>query len=363
MANTLKRGTALTGSTPRAKGAPGLLRPLFAAALIGSLTFFGGCTSSEVKTDITTASKPLIWPSPPEPARISYVRMIEKPQDIGAGKGFFKRIAELVLGASSDNILKPYGITVDGAGKIIVADTALKRVHIFDTKKQEYSYVDEAGGEPLSSPISAAVDGDDNIYVTDSMLGKVFVFSPKGKFISGFEAGERPTGIAINKTLKTVYVSDTSSHTIRLYDLKGKLLDTIGKYGSKKGEFNRPVDIFIDKAGDLYVSDTMNYRVQILDKDGDFITMFGRQGDGTGDFGRPKGISVDRDGHIYVADALFDTVQIFDRNGDYLLSFGTLGREAGSFWLPCGMFIDNGGKIYVADSYNKRIQVFEYLGS
>ncbi len=336
-----------------------------AVFLILLIPFLAGCTTSTIneKRLASEEAVSLIWPNPPEPARIAYLKTIEKPQDIGANTGFFARLAEYIIGVKVDDIIKPYGVTVDSGGRIVVADTAFRRVHIFDAMKKKYISIDEAGDSAFSSPIAVATDGDDNIYVTDSTLGKVFVFNKKGGFLFDFAAGERPTGIAVDKQDKFLYVSDTSAHNIKAYDLKGKLLRTIGKYGTGPGEFNYPVDLFADKNGELYVIDAMNYRIQIFDNTGKFVAKFGKQGDGTGDFGRPKGIAVDRDGHIYVADALFDTVQIFDRDGRFLLNFGSLGVEAGMFWMPCGVYVDEGDNIYVADSYNRRVQVFEYLGN
>lgn len=334
---------------------------------LASLTLaFGlwGCSSAPVKEDqaLLTPQTPLIWPAPPEPAKVSYLRSIRQPADIGAGKGFFKRIAEFVLGATSDEMIKPYGITVDSLGRVVVADTAFKRVHVYDIKKKEYLFMDEPGKEDFISPIAAATDAENRIFVTDSGAAKVFVFSPKGKFIKSFPAGMRPTGIAINKAAGIVYVADTASHTINMFGMDGKPAGSFGSLGISDGQFNYPVDISIDREGMVYVVDSMNFRVQIFDKAGRFNAKFGRHGDGTGDFGRPKGIAVDRDGHIYVADGLFDTVQIFDREGNFLLNFGAVGRSAGKFWLPSGLFVDEGNKIYVGDSYNSRVQVFEYLG-
>ena len=330
--------------------------------LLCAAVLMAGCSSSTVKEDIHSPQTPLIWPSPPEPARISYYKSIETPADIGANKGFFQRIAELLLGPKTDDIIKPYGITVDSNGRIIVADTALKRVHIFDEAKKKYSYIEEAGDAPLQSPIAVAVDGEDNIYVTDSLNARVYAFNRKGNFLFEITGLGRPTGIAVDKKAGRLYVSDTQRHVVEVYDLKGNKIKTIGGHGEGPGQFNFPVDLFVDINGGLYVVDTMNYRIQIFGPGGDFQTMFGRHGDGSGDFGRPKGVSADSAGNIYVADALFDTIQIFDRNGNFLLNFGTLGRQAGFFWLPTGMFIDEADKIYIADSYNKRIQIFDYLG-
>lgn len=360
------KGEDPSGLIPSAAGRKkALLAGSFKKSLLALsvLALVMSCASPEVKDERELSPQtPLIWPSPPEPARVSFLKTIERPEDIGAGKGFFKRVAEFILGPKSEEIIKPYGITTDSKGRVIVADTSLKRVHIYDLKEKKYSVIEEAGKDEFQSPIGAAVDAEDNIYITDSVANKIYAFNSNGRFLYGIDGGIRLTGVAINKDEKKIFAVDTGSHNIRVYDLKGNLLNTIGKWGAEDGEFRYPVDIFIDRNGDMYVADTMNYRIQIFDKDGKFLNAFGSHGDGSGDFGRPKGVAVDRDGNIYVTDALFDTVQIFDKEGKFLLNFGSLGRKPGFFWLPTGLFIDNGDKIYVADSYNKRIQIFEYLG-
>ncbi len=321
------------------------------------------CTASKGDdTEDLSSQKALIWPSPPAPPRISYSKVIATPKDIGAGSGFFKKLADVLFGAKVNNMVKPYGLTVDSRGRILVADTALKLIHIYDMKEKKYSRIERAGDFAFISLIGVAVDGQDNIYVTDSIAAKVYVFNFNGKYVSGFNVGKRPTGLAINKSAKRLYVVDTGSHNVRMSNLDGSGVKTFGGRGDTKGKFSFPVDIFLDRRSDVYVVDTMNYKVQIFDSGGRFISSFGTQGDGSGDFGRPKGIAVDMDGNIYVADALFDTVQIFDRDGNFMLNFGSIGDARGAFWMPSGLFIDSGGYIYVADSYNRRIQIFEHLG-
>lgn len=339
-----------------------LARGLTLCIFVVAVALFAGCSPQTTVEEEILAQKPLIWPDPPAPARISYVRSISTPTDIGASKGFFKKVVELVLGSDVNDMIKPYGVAVDSTGRVIVADTAFKRVHIYDIKAKKYSYIDRAGKADVMAPISVALDAEDNIYVTDSLAGKVLVYNRKGKFLSSFGAGARPTGIAADKDKKLLYVADTGKHVINVYNLSGRKVKSIGGWGNEPGMFNHPVDVFLDGNGDIYVVDTMNYKVQIFDNSGKFLARFGHQGDGSGDFGRPKGLAVDRDGHIYVADALFDTIQIFDRDGKFLLNFGKVGRNRGSFWMPGGMYIDRGNKIYVADTFNRRVQIFEYLG-
>lgn len=334
---------------------------LSAVALATGMTLFS-CASAPIEP-FKSPTIPIIWPAPPEAARISFVKTVERPEDIGARQGFFSRLADIVLGTDNDDIVKPYGLATDSAGRLLVADTAFKRVHIYDLFKGDYASIDSAGKERLEAPIGVALDGQDNIYVTDSGAGKVYVYSKDADLLFQIPGFKRPTGIAVDKAEKRLYVADTAEHLIKTFDLSGNPIGVIGRRGEGAGEFNYPVDVFVDKDGNLYVNDAMNFRVQIFDRTGKFRYAFGRHGDGTGDIGRPKGVAVDSEGNIYIADAVFDTVQIFDRDGRFLLNFGKLGREQGKFYLPTGVYIDSKDRIYVSDSYNKRVQIFEYLGS
>ncbi|MFQ5354699.1 MAG: 6-bladed beta-propeller [Thermodesulfobacteriota bacterium] len=329
---------------------------LFVAASCGSPPDISSQQSKDFK------HKPLIWPSPPAPARIAFDLSLAKPEDIGIKKGLLTKFVDILVGADKRSMVKPYGIAVDTSGRVLVADTAARKIHIYDRRKKKYLRIDRAGKTGLESPIGVATDSMDNIYVTDSLARKVYVFNAKGSLLRSIDGGTRPTGLTVDTARKRLYVVDTGEHKIRIFSLEGKPLSTFGGIGSKPGEFNYPMDVFVDGRGDLYVTDSMNYRVQIFDMNGRYLSSFGQHGDGSGDFGRPKGIAVDSEGNIYVADAIFDTVQIFSRKGVFLLSFGSLGSGPGKFWMPGGVFIDGSDNIFVADPYNRRVEVFEYLG-
>lgn len=329
-----------------------------------ALSVLAGCGGSSPRPRPANAA-PIVWPLPPEKTRIRFLRAISTSEDVAGEKGFWSRIWDFIAGTSVEGIIKPYGVTVDSSGRLLVADTGFRRVHVFDLKKNKYDFFDNAdreGDTKLKTPISVAVDADDNVYVSDSTYQKVFVYDRKGDFLYPIDAGEKPTGVAVNKKSKRLYIVDTGSHSVGIYDLKGRNIKNFGTLGAEDANFNFPVDVSLDKNGDVYVIDAMNYRVKIFDADGNLKTVFGRQGDGTGDFGRPKGIAVDNDGNIYVADALFDTVQVFDRQGRFLLNFGSIGSADGAFWIPCGLYMQNGNMLFAADAYNRRVQVFEYQG-
>ncbi len=309
----------------------------------------------------------LCWPAAPAPARIKFLNSFSSPQDLQFKRSsLLKALLKKIVGleGSERSVLFPYGLTTDSRGRLIIVDTKLRLLHVFDSKKKTYFAIKPPNKERFVSPIGVAVDAADNIYVSDSYEGKVFIFDrqrnlkdvigrPEGRF-------KRPTGIAIDKAARRLYVVDTLKHEVVALALDGKELFRFGKRGEGNGEFNFPTQICL-RGDRVYVTDTLNARVQVFDIEGKFVSAFGRLGRGAGAFDKPKGVALDSEGHIYVVEGLHDVVQIYDQQGRFLLAFGATGRDFGEFFLPTGIHIDEQDNIYVADSYNRRIQVFKYL--
>jgi DNA-binding beta-propeller fold protein YncE len=320
-----------------------------------------------------------VAPAPPPPdlvmeggRRLTYERSFSSEREVRPNRGFWRKMVDFVAGAPEfHHLVRPYSIVVDSRGRIIVTDPGARGIHIFDFKQQKYKFISRESSrtDPLRSPQCVALDAQDNIYVTDSQSGKIFVFDANGKFkrtIGSLRGGEgyfkRPTGIAVDSAAQRIYVTDTLRHQIFVLDMHGHVLQTIGKNGDDKGEFNFPTELRL--AGpDLMVVDAMNFRVQILDRSGNFESALGVVGNTTGTMFRPKGVAVDSEGNIYVVEALLGEVQVFNRQGELLYYFGKTGNMPGEFQLPAGIFIDRNDRIYVVDSYNRRVQVFHYFGA
>lgn len=332
---------------------------LVACVVVASGSLFQAVAAAAEKT----VSSPWVWPLPPEQPRVQHIKTVITPQDLGVKKGFFAKLWEFIAGEDTvDRILSPHGVVSDGEGKVYVADWGASRIHFFDFEKKKYDQFSKTKQGRLVSPIGVALDADGLLYVTDSVLRRVFVFSGmKNKRVIGDDTLLRPTGIAVNKKEKTLYVVDTHGHRVDAFDLEGKKLFSFGKQGGGEGAFNYPTHIALDAAGDVYVMDALNFRVKIFDTRGKFLSQFGGNGTSIHDFMKPKGIAVDREGHIWISDGLRSSIQIFDRQGRLLLIFGRTGIGPGQFNVPAGLFIDSKDRLLVADSYNYRVQMFQYL--
>lgn len=328
------------------------------------ILYAGGCATTGSQTSFfqfDEESANLVWPPPPQTARIKYIGTIAAPAESEEEKSWFSRF---IFGKEEpiEVMLRPYGVFTD-TNRVYVTDPGLAVLHIFNLDEKNYFRIDKAKDEDLVSPIGIAVDNNGDIYISDSVLKKIIIFNRDGKYLKETSSPEmfiRPAGIAIDED--RIYIVDTHAHKVFIFSKKdGKFLLAFGGNGTGEGEFNYPTNIFIGKDSLFYITDSLNFRIQIFDRNGKFISSFGKHGDSLGDFSKPKGIAVDSEGHIYVADADFDNVQIFDNGGRLLLTFGNTGRRSGEFTLPAGVFIDKYDRIYVADSYNNRIQIFQYL--
>jgi DNA-binding beta-propeller fold protein YncE len=303
--------------------------------------------------------------------KLSYERSFSNEHEVKPKRGFFTKVVDVVIGSPDyHNMVRPYSITTDSKGRIIVTDPGAHGVHIFDFGKEKYKFLSrlDTDKNPLMSPQCVAVDAQDKIYVTDSEAGKIFIFDPNGKFdrtVGSLKFGEgyfkRPTGIAVDSAAQRIYVTDTLRNEIFIMDMHGSVLKRIGKTGTGNGEFNFPTELRLQ--GDtLVVVDAMNFRIQVLNREGEFQYAIGRIGDEVGGMFRPKGVGFDSEGHLYVVDGLWSVVQVFNREGQLLYYFGTPGTTAGAFQLPAGIRIDGNDRIYVVDSFNKRVQVYHYYG-
>ena len=144
-----------------------------------------------------------------------------------------------------------------------------------------------------------------------------------------------------------------------------------GRSGIDKGEFNLPHNICCDDAGLVYVADRENHRVQVFDGNGNFETEWGH-------LHRPSGLWVDLqpDGLSYVAESypgfpfsqnapnLGPRVSIASRAGSVLarLNNEPSTPEICKFIRPHGIAIDSVGDIYVADLQRERYEGQRPLG-
>jgi DNA-binding beta-propeller fold protein YncE len=332
---------------------------------IGGLTLvglLGGCA--------TVPPKAVVWPDPPDPARIKFVRSIRGPADLDASAAaMFWR--SLTGSHGGESLGHPLGLALSADGqRLYIADNAVGSVLLADFS--QHTLTRFAPQEVLGTPGGVALDAKENVYVSDSSARQVVVFKRNGERLRAFgqaQGMERPTGIAVDPRRRLLYLSDTASRSKRfrvlVFDLDGKYLRDVGDgAGSGEGQFNYQTYLTVDQEGLLYVSDTLNFRLQVFTPDGSFLRMYARAGDGPGSFARLKGVAFDGFGNLYAVDANHSLVQIFNRNFDLLLYFGGATQKIEYMNLPGCIAIDPvKNRIYVCQESFARINVYDLVNT
>jgi DNA-binding beta-propeller fold protein YncE len=315
----------------------------------------------------------LVWPGPPEAARLSYAgeligeenfRKVDGIED-GAAVRVLRWIAGIAGGGDrKKQLIRPQSGMVDARGRILVTDAGREAIIVFDEEQATLSVWDEAEpGRSFLSPVGIVGDGAGGYLVADADIGYVVRLDSDGSPDGDFGRGilQRPTGLCRDPVAREIFVADSGAHDIKVFDEQGTLLRTLGRRGVAAGEFNGPTHLsFAD--GRLYVTDTLNARVQVLSPDGESFGAIGQRGLFVGNLVRPKGVVTDRDGHIYVIESYHDHVLVFSDSGELLLPIGGTGSDPGRFFLPAGAWTDDGSRLFVADMFNGRVVVFDYLG-
>jgi DNA-binding beta-propeller fold protein YncE len=320
-----------------------------------------------------TPESALVWPGPPEAARLTYAgelvgevnfRNVEGTQDSAAIK-VLRWIAG--IGGSKDQVrelLRPQSGMVDDRGRILITDAGRQAVVVFDEAQAVLEIWDQAApGKSFLSPVGIVADGAGGYLVADADLGHLVRLDADGLPGGDFGRGllQRPTGVTRDPVSGEIFVADSAAHDIKVFAVDGSLLRTLGQRGVGKGQFNGPTHLSF-AGGSLYVTDTLNARVQVLAPDGAAVSTIGQRGLYVGNLVRPKGVVTDRDGHVYVIESYYDRILVFSDSGELLLPIGGTGNAAGQFFLPAGAWTDDGNRLFVADMFNGRVVVLDYLG-
>ena len=326
-------------------------------------------SSTPHQTSSKTAQK--YWPDFPVMPRYVHEASLRLITDI-AVPDRNTRLKNLLAGAPPPEFafLRPYDIAAR-FGRIYISDPDASAISVYDVPRRRFYRLGMRLAGKLVKPMGVALDAQSNLYVADTGSASIQVFDFLGMHritIGQNDQLQLPLSVAVDAQGENIYVVDnggisTNLHRILQYDSTGNLLKIIGQRGDKPGEFNLPTDAVVGSDGTLYVLDSGNFRVQAFDTEGNFMSMWGSAGSGLGQLARPRSIAIDQQDNLYITDMFFGNFQVFNRQGALLLPLGKIdpADQPGHFRLISGITVDETQRVYVVDQLFKKVEVFRHL--
>jgi hypothetical protein len=159
-------------------------------------------------------------------------------------------------------------------------------------------------------PFGIAIDAAGDVLVADMLNGRIQKFTNTGSFIMKFGSMAEAQNVAVDG-LGFIYVTDSGNHVVNKYASDGTFVTSWGGYGSGNGQFWTPSGIAVDPGGIVYVSELNNNRVQMFQTDGSYLDQWGTYGTGDGQFDGPQGLALHTNGSVYVGDSRNHRIQVF----------------------------------------------------
>jgi sugar lactone lactonase YvrE len=239
---------------------------------------------------------------------------------------------------------QPYGVAVDGAGNVYIADSGDNEIKRWTPAGNNATVLVSSG---LSNPRAVAVDANDNVYIANTGGNSIQEWTAINNTVNTLVSSNattplyQPSGVAVDNA-GNVYIADTGNNAVKEWTVAGKSVTNLvsGLAG--------PAGVAVDGAGNVYIADTGNDEIKKWTAANNSLSnlVSGLSG--------PAGVAVDASGNVYIADTGHGAIKMWSAasNNVIALASGLAG--------PAGVAVDRTGNVYIADTGNNAVEELPY---
>ncbi|CAF1496750.1 unnamed protein product [Didymodactylos carnosus] len=293
---------------------------------------------------------------------------------------------------SGGGLSSPYGVAVDSANNLYIADSVSVRKYAWNTYNYSSggiivapsSTTQGSTGTQFGSVLAICTDSDSNLYISD-INGYSNGYSnyriqkwDNGAVWGPTVAGGNSQGPALNQISTSfgiyvdwnynLYASDNNYHRVTKwapYSTIGILVAGNNGSGSNATQLNSPRGVFVDQMGNVYDVDTGNHRVQKWNVGATFgVTVAGGNGQGqcATQLNNPTAIYLRTDGVLFVLDAGNQRIVQWSPNAAYGVTVFDGSNGVFSVYTYA-MTMDLTGNLYVADAHRWQVKKIEIIST
>ena len=251
----------------------------------------------------------------------------------------------------------PFGIAVDAAGDLFVADGDHERVVKIPASGGMATAIDPiVNGRGIENPGGVAVDGAGNLFISD-LDGDVLIEVPadgspataSDPVVNGVGL-KYPCGMVFDGP-GNMFVADVDNARVLEFPAGGGPA-TVVNSAVNGVPLSYPVTVAMDGAGDLYISDEFNNQVVEVPPNGGAPIAIDPTVNGQSLY-QPYGIAVDAAGDLFIADSNNRVVEV-PAGGGAATAIAPVVNGKG-LNDPIGIALDGAGDLFIADWKQARV--------
>jgi DNA-binding beta-propeller fold protein YncE len=242
----------------------------------------------------------------------------------------------------SNGLSSPYGVAVDAAGNVYVADYSDNAIKKWTAANNTLTPLVSSG---LSVPIGVAVDGAGNVYIADSGNSAVKEWNATNGTVTTLVSSglSSPFAVAVDGA-GNVYIADTGNDAVKLWTAVDHTVTTIVSAG-----LGQPNGVAVDAAGNVYIGDFKNNAIEMWIAANNTLSTLVSGLNGA------DGVAVDGAGNVYVADYEDNTIKEWTAANGAVTVLVSSGLNH-----PGNVAVDSMGNVYITDSDNNALKELPY---
>jgi DNA-binding beta-propeller fold protein YncE len=251
--------------------------------------------------------------------------------------------AQPVTALVSTGLHWPFGVAVDVAGNIYVADTINSAIKEWTASNNTITTLVSSN---LYDPQGIAVDAAGNVYFADTGNNAIKVWTPGNGTVTTIISSNLnlPDAVAVDIS-GNVYIADTGNDAIKEWSVTNNGMTTLVSTG-----LSNVSGVAVDLAGNVYIADSGNNTIKEWSAANSNVTTLVASG-----VLHPFGVAVDGAGSVYAADSFNGAIKKWTASSHLVTTL-----VASNLSGPQGVAVDGGGDVYIADTHNNLIKELPY---